>query len=188
MLQKNLNLSSQQVSQSTISGTGTSINSGWPSTHSVNTVQMTGKHSVNQIYAVDTNHSQNKWIIDTGATDHITPIMFLLHDVQQCDDTLQLPNGDTTSITHVGNLILTPQLILTKVLCVPSFAYNLLSVSMLLQDTSYQVTFLANICYLQDHSWKTALERGKEENGLYMLIMFYAANVNHVLCAFCDAD
>lgn len=38
-----------------------------------------------------------------------------------------------------------------------------------MQDTPYRVVFLADTCYLQDHNWKTALEIGKEENGLYML-------------------
>lgn len=58
---------------------------------------------------------------------------------------------------------------LTNVLCVPSFAYNLFSISKLLQDTTYQVTFMSGSCYLQNPSWMKDLELGRLENGLYML-------------------
>lgn len=73
-------------------------------------------------------------------------------------------------MSHVGSLILTPFLTLSNVLCVSSFAYNFLSFSkLLLQDSSYEVSFLAAKCYLQNHNWKQTVELGKEEGGLYML-------------------
>lgn len=55
-------------------------------------------------------------------------------------------------------------------LCVPTFAYNLLSVSKLLPDSTHQVIFLADNCYIQYHSWKKVLELDKEDQGLYILI------------------
>lgn len=122
------------------------------------------------MHTVKSNNLYSKWIIDTGATDHITPYLSLLQDVQVCTAALQLPNGNTSEITHVGNLMLNSQLILTNVLCVPTFLYNLLSVSKLLQDTTYQVTFVAASCHIKDKSWQTDIELEKEENGLYILI------------------
>lgn len=92
----------------------------------------------------------------------------MLQDVHPCHVVLQLPNGATAEISHIGNLVLNSSLKLSNVLCVPSFAYNLLSISNMLQDTNYQVTFLAEKCYLQDHSKTKFLELGSEENGSYM--------------------
>ena len=100
------------------------MTSSWFHGPSINTVQLAGKHVVNQVHAVDKSHSKNKWIIDTGATDHITPQLNLLTDIQTCEATLQLPNGATTSITHIGNIVLNSTIALTNVLVVPSFAYN----------------------------------------------------------------
>lgn len=123
-------------------------------------------HVVNHVNALDKNLSQFKWIIDTGATDHINPFLHLLQDVKSCHGTLQLPNSSNAVISHVGNLVISPSLSLTNILCVPSFAYNLLSISKLLLDTSYQVIFLADKCYLQDQHLKKMLELGREEDGL----------------------
>lgn len=162
MLQKNLSLS-QNASPGVPSTT-------WHADHSINTVQVSGtSHSVSQVYAVKSKNLQSKWIIDTGATDHITPFLCLLEDVHSCNSILQLPNGNTAVITHTGTLVLNCHLTLTIVLCVPTFAYNLLSISKLLQDTTHQVVFLANHCYIQDHFWKTTIELGKEDHGLYVL-------------------
>lgn len=137
---------------------------------SANIVQSSGMSShVNHVYAIDKNLSQVKWIIDTGATDHITSFFHLLQDVQSCEATLQLPNGATADICYVGNIELNSSLILKNVLCVPSFAYNLLSISKLIHDTSYHVTFLASKCYLPNQNMKETLELGREEHGLYML-------------------
>ena len=44
---------------------------------------------------------------------------------------VELPNGETTKVTHthIGIVTLLSQLTLTNVLCVSSFSFNLLSVS-----------------------------------------------------------
>lgn len=124
---------------------------------------------VNHVYVVDKNHSPCKWIIDTCATDHITLFLYLLQDIHLCQAFLQLPKRVTAEISHVGNMVINDTLSLTNVLCVPSFVYNLLSISKLLKDTSYEVSFLANKCYLQDSSKQRILELGNEELGLYRL-------------------
>lgn len=170
LLQKNLSATQAVPVMPQASYTGHGHN--WSSSYSVtNIVQFSGTitHSVSQIHNVSTDHSQFKWIIDTGATNHITPHLHLLQDVHSCTATLQFPNGATAAISHVGKLCLTDNIILSNVLRVPSFAYNFLSISKLLQDTTWQVTFVANKWYIQDHVWMKTLDLGKEENGLYVL-------------------
>lgn len=92
-----------------------------------------------------------------------------------------LPNGATVSISHIENLTLNSSVTLTNVLCVPTFSYNLLYISKLLQNTPYQVTFLDTKCYLQDHTWKKAFVLGKEEPILYMLTDIIPKNASSVL-------
>ncbi|XP_074352128.1 uncharacterized protein LOC141691293 [Apium graveolens] len=143
----------------------------WSPFHCANTVCITdNKHFVSQVHSISGNLPQNKWIIDTGATDHITPFMSLLTNAQSSDASLQLPISEISPVTHVDNIQLNSNITLQNVLYVPSFTYNLLSVSKLLQDTSYHITFLSNSCFLQGQQWKTGLEIGKLENGLYILI------------------
>lgn len=174
MLQKSI-ISTQSASSSNSGNTPywSSSNTGntpnWSTFHCANTVQTSVRHFVSQVHNVTDVLSQCKWIIDTGATDHITPFISLLSDVHPSSASLQLPNGEISSVTHVGNITLNSQITLTNVLCVPSFSYNLLSISKLLQDSSCQVTFLSDTCYLQGQNLKTSLEIGKQENGLYIL-------------------
>lgn len=105
-------------------------------------------HVVPKVHSVMHKSTQCHWIIDTGTTYHITPFLSFLQDAQPCTTTLQLPNGATSNITHVGSVKLNSHLTLTNVLCVPSFTYNILSISKLVQDTTYQVVFQADVCYL----------------------------------------
>ena len=47
---------------------------------------------------------------------------------------VQLPNGELAQVTHIGTVVLSSSLILKNVLCVPSFSFNLLSISSLTQS------------------------------------------------------
>ena len=76
--------------------------------------------------------SSSEWVIDAGATDHMVTTtkfftnMQLVHNVS-----VNLPNGQSVMVTHIGSIQLTASLLLTDVLCVPSFDFNLISVSKL---------------------------------------------------------
>jgi hypothetical protein len=111
------------------------------------------------------------WIIDTGATDHMicSPSFFtkITVVVSTC---VQLPNGSFASVTHVGIVQISESLILTNVLCVPSFTFNLLSASKLIKQICCCFVFLYGYCFMQNLStWKT-IGVGKEHHGLYYLM------------------
>lgn len=98
-----------------------------------NTVQFAGTyfHHCSNVHPSSTELSLT-WIIDSGATDYITPYLYLLTNYTPCNSLLQLPNGQCAKVTHIGDLQLNPTITLHKVLCVPTFSYNLLSISKLL--------------------------------------------------------
>lgn len=72
----------QMLQQSLTNSKSTSnayINADWISNHSANTVQMSGNiHVVPKVHSVIHKSTQCHWIIDTGATDHITPFLSFL--------------------------------------------------------------------------------------------------------------
>lgn len=136
----------------------------------VNSVQFAGifQHISNNVLSVDKTQ-QDQWILDPGATDHITSYLYLLTNVKKCSSMLYLPNGQTAKVTHTGTCYLTPTIILEPVLCVPNFSYNLLSISKLLALSSFTVSFSTHICALHDFTKRRDIETGRSKAGLYIL-------------------
>ncbi|XP_059436398.1 uncharacterized protein LOC132169376 [Corylus avellana] len=114
---------------------------------------------------------KHSWIIDTGATDHMvsSPSFFtsITAVVSTC---VNLPNGSIAAVTHIGTVKLSENLTLTEVLCVPSFAFNLISASKLIKHLRCCLIFFAGYCFIQSlHHWRV-IGVGKEEAGLFYLL------------------
>ena len=82
---------------------------------------------------------------------------------------VNLPNGESTLVTHIGIVEISSKLILHNVLCVPSFTFNLLSVSKLAKSISCCLMFLGTLCFIQDLAHCSIIGLGKEYKGLYLL-------------------
>ena len=80
-----------------------------------------------------------------------------------------LLNGEMVLVTHIGTVHLTETLILTDVLCVPSFTFNLISISKLNKSQYCYLIFLGSFCYIQDLALWIMIGLGREQNGLYLL-------------------
>jgi len=63
----------------------------------------------------------------------------------------------------------TSTLVLENVLCVPSFTFNLISVSNLTKSLSCCLVFLSNFCFIHDLSCWNTIGVGKLHNNLYLL-------------------
>ncbi|CAN1321331.1 Retrovirus-related Pol polyprotein from transposon RE2 [Linum perenne] len=90
-------------------------------------------------------------IIDTGATDSIvysTDLLFYCYAVSNV--TVSLPTGQHVSVSHIGSAFLTPTLAIKNVLVIPSFTFNLLSVSCLTSQHRCCLTFSHDRCVIQD--------------------------------------
>ena len=90
-----------------------------------------------------------KWIIDSGATDHITPNLhcFSSYTPLAHNSFITMPNGKQAQIHHIGTIALTPSLTLYNALHVPDFQYNLLSASRLAKQLTAHVVFTPTACY-----------------------------------------
>lgn len=109
------------------------------------------------------------WVIDSGATDHNCTCLTLMFDLQPCTTpiTVHLPNGHTTLVTMTGSVQITPTLLLKGVLYIPTFTYNLISISRITNSTHASVTFTHNKCVFQGHDGSRTT--GNLHGGLYTL-------------------
>jgi len=117
-------------------------------------------------------HLPSTWIIDTGATDHITTIPHLLqntHPPSIFSSSIFIPNGSSVPITSFGQTKLTPNITLLNVLCAPTFKHNLISIHKMTTHLNYSVTFFPSQCIFQDLSMRKEIGRGHERGGLYYL-------------------
>ena len=95
-------------------------------------------------------YGSNIWVLDTGAIGHFVCSVDLLTSITATRQSLvQLPNGESVQVTHIGTVVLSSSLILKNVLCVPSFTFNLLSISTLTQSQPYCLVFLSAYCFVQ---------------------------------------
>ena len=80
-----------------------------------------------------TTIGNNNWILDSGASDHITHDLSLLHDVKPLQQPcyITMPNGKKAQILHVGSLFFGNAMVLKDVFHTPEFQFNLLSISKL---------------------------------------------------------
>lgn len=67
-----------------------------------------------------------EWIVDSGALDHMTCFLNLLHNIRPAPPhmTIKLPNGSTANSTHIGDTVLSCGIPLFNVLFVPQFTHN----------------------------------------------------------------
>uniref|UniRef100_A0A803LXV2 GAG-pre-integrase domain-containing protein n=1 Tax=Chenopodium quinoa TaxID=63459 RepID=A0A803LXV2_CHEQI len=112
------------------------------------------------------------WIIDSGASDHMTYDLSKFADPKPAGalPRITLPTGDSASISHIGVVNLCNSLNLHNVPCVPKFKYNLLSVPKLTKDSHCEVNFYGTHCVIRDTLTKKIKGVGRAKNGLYYLV------------------
>ncbi|XP_050258405.1 uncharacterized protein LOC126703484 [Quercus robur] len=135
------------------------------------------KHSIFSAKVVDREvFCATDWVIDTGATDHMVhSIAYFTTITTTLNTFVNLPNGEVASVTHVGIVKISEHLILHNVLCVPSFSFNLISVSQLVKSTACCLIFFGHSCFIQDLAHWSTLGLGRESNGLYLLDKSYTS-------------
>ena len=110
------------------------------------------------------------WILDSGATHHVCTNSSMFHSIHSfSSNTVTLPTGTKIPITGIGTIHLSPHLVLEHVLYIPTFQFNLISISALTQTNCFSFDFTARFCFIQDHSQGKLIGMGRRQGNLYLL-------------------
>lgn len=118
--------------------------------------------------ALDTNTCY-PWIIDSGATDHMTGSSKKISSYSPCagNQKVKIADGSLSAIAGKGSIILSPSLTLHDVLQVPKLSCNLLSISKLTQEQKCQAKFFSSHCEFQDLDSGKTIGSARQRGGLY---------------------
>ncbi|KAE8721931.1 pentatricopeptide repeat-containing protein [Hibiscus syriacus] len=115
--------------------------------------------------------SSVQWIIDSGASDHMTGNINILEEYSESSlpASIKIADGSLTTVKGSGSVTLNKNLLLHNVLYVPRLACNLLSVSKLIKDFGCNVVFGTGGCIFQTQGSKRVIGSARLGKGLYTL-------------------
>ena len=92
-------------------------------------------HALNAVHSFCA-FSQDNWILDSGASEHMSSKQHILHDLTPLiyPIMVNLPNGARVKVTHMGKLTISSALVLNNLLFLPYFKFNLLSIKKLCEQ------------------------------------------------------
>ena len=119
-----------------------------------------------QVFCSSTTLNDDAWIINSGATDHMT---FDPNDFSNTTPPRRTcianANGATYPVTGAGTVPLSPSLSLAHTLLVPSLSNKLMSVSQVTKELNCVVLIYSTFCLLQDILSKEIIGRGTKRGG-----------------------
>ncbi|XP_074315635.1 uncharacterized protein LOC141651839 [Silene latifolia] len=119
------------------------------------------------------------WIIDTGASNHVTGDFSLFTESMVIPPrAVGLPNGKRILASKMGTVHIDSNIVLRRVLFVPHLTCNLISVSQLTEDTDYVLQFTKDRCLIQDHTLRKMIGVGELRDGLFLLSSASVHSVN----------
>ncbi|KZV37837.1 hypothetical protein F511_10867 [Dorcoceras hygrometricum] len=109
------------------------------------------------------------WIIDSGATDHMTGSSKLFHSYIPCagNQKIKIADGTLSAIAGQGTIVISQTITLHNVLHVPKLSCNLLSIRKLTRDLKCTTQFSSNLCVFQELDSGKTIGSAKEAGGLY---------------------
>ena len=107
------------------------------------------------------SHSSRPWILDFGASYHISGRIFFL-TITSPLPMITLANGSQTMAKGIGWVCPLPSMPLTYVLYVPDSPFNLISIKKLTRDLNCLITFSNTSVTLQDRSTGRTIGIGRE--------------------------
>jgi len=113
--------------------------------------------------------SSSGWILDSGATHHITSLRPQQYSDAPHPKSIIVANGTTVPVSGCADISLDPSISLRSALYVPTSPFNLLSVGRLTNDLDCSVIFTPSTFVIQDRQTRSTIGRGRLQNGLYLL-------------------
>ncbi|KAK9668254.1 hypothetical protein RND81_13G045000 [Saponaria officinalis] len=119
--------------------------------------------------------SPTNWIIDSGASDHMTFDFtdFNAHQMLHTPIVVSLPDGQIKHVHYSGTVLLTDIIELHNVLYLPDFKHRLLSLGRLLTNSGLIATFTSSACVIQSPSTDAVLCLDIRNAGIYQ---FHSSN------------
>lgn len=109
------------------------------------------------------------WVIGFGASTHISHDKSVFKNLKSAQNmTIILPNKNIITIQELRDIDITEDICLWDVLLIPEFQYNLFSISSLLKDSKYSITFSNNHYILQDTLSSRMIGKAENIEGLYL--------------------
>jgi len=124
--------------------------------------------------AMKTSKSENCWILDSGATTHISNKKELFQNMKEENVSVGQLEGRELIGIGSGRIHISEELILEKVLYVPNAKYCLISVSKLISN-GYKVIFDSDVASLEKEDCKTVVAERK--GNLYIIKNIEIANL-----------
>lgn len=122
------------------------------------------------LFCNSVSNSTAPWILDSGATDHVSSSLANFSSYVSINPILfKLPIGQEVLATHSGVVKFSYSFLLTNVLYIPYFTFNLISISKLPSSLNCKLTFFSNKCFIQDAITKRMIGTVDVVTGLYML-------------------
>ncbi|XP_060188433.1 uncharacterized protein LOC132617449 [Lycium barbarum] len=134
------------------------------------TVNMAGISKFFAAYTSSIKRFQTSpWIIDTGASHHMTFDKSLFHSFKLLPHpvSVTLPNSYKVNVHYTGDIVLSEHITLTNVFYVPSFKHNLFSVSQFIEETELEIIFSKKGCFIQGHTIQRKQIFGEAVGGLF---------------------
>ena len=92
------------------------------------------------------------WILDSGASDHMTGSLqlFITYSPSTTHRTVKIADGSLLNILGIGFVNISPSLCLQNVLYISGFQCNLMSISKITLDLHCNAVFSPLVCQFQD--------------------------------------
>jgi hypothetical protein len=113
------------------------------------------------VFSSSSTQHDDAWIIDSGATNHMTYDPHDFSNITQPRRTcIANANGATYPVTGAGIVPLSPSLSLSHTLLIPSLSNKLMSESQVTEELNCVVLIYSTFCLLQDVLSKEIIGRG----------------------------
>ena len=113
--------------------------------------------------------SKEIWIVDSGASDHMTSHSNLFSSYTPCSgrQKVKIADGSLSSVAGKGSIPISKNISLQSVLHVPNLSCNLISISKLTKDLNCIAKFFPTRCEFQDSCTGKTIGCANEVDGLY---------------------
>ena len=107
-----------------------------------------GECSNSHAFNVSDKDFSNCWVLDFGATNHITNSskVFTFYNLSPSKRKISIADGSLTIVAGLGEVCLSQSIVLKNVLHAPKLSTNLVSVNWLKQDLKCHVIFYSSHC------------------------------------------